>query len=153
MRLPFCIVIGIAACSRGRESATRDAAPASASASAFVWPLAASPDAGEPAIPRKGMIWIAPGTLVAGTPKERTPRLADEELPGQAIELAGFYIDEFAYPNEVGAIPKTGMTRDEASGLCAAQGKRLCTELEWERACKGPANTTYEYGESYRAAE
>ena len=71
----------------------------------------------------------------------------------EPIELAGFYIDEFAYPNEAGAIPKTGMTRDEAAGLCAAQDKRLCTELEWERACKGPSNTTYEYGDSYRAAE
>jgi sulfatase modifying factor 1 len=91
--------------------------------------------------------------LFAGTPRERTPRIADEELPGEPIELSGFYIDEFAYPDEAGGIPKTGMNRDEAAGLCAAQEKRLCTELEWERACKGPGNTTYEYGEAYRAAE
>ena len=71
------------------------------------------------------MIWIPPGTLIAGTPRERTPRVADEELPGEPVELSGFYIDEFAYPNEAGAIPKTGMTRDEAAGLCTGQGKRL----------------------------
>ena len=65
------------------------------------------------------MIWIPPGTLIAGTLKDRTPRIADEELPGEPIELGGFYIDEFAYPNEGGAIPKTGMNRDEAVGLCA----------------------------------
>ncbi|HEX9294563.1 MAG TPA: SUMF1/EgtB/PvdO family nonheme iron enzyme [Polyangiaceae bacterium] len=160
-RQPFrigalCLIFGVVACWRGKDGGSRDAAPSvagSASAGTFVWPLGGSSDAGEHATPRKGMIWIPGGTLVAGTPKERTPRLADEELPGQAIELSGFYVDEFAYPNEVGAIPKTGMTRDEAAGLCAGQGKRLCTELEWERACKGPANTTYEYGESYRAAE
>jgi hypothetical protein len=118
-----------------------------------VWPLAPSADGGERIAARKGMIWIPAGTLLAGTPKDRTPRIADEELPGESIELAGFYIDEFAYPNEVGAIPKTGMNRDEAAALCTTQDKRLCTELEWERACKGPGNTTYEYGETYRAAE
>ncbi|HKQ68297.1 MAG TPA: SUMF1/EgtB/PvdO family nonheme iron enzyme [Polyangiaceae bacterium] len=118
----------------------------------FVWPGTES-DAAEHAPPRRGMVWIPPGTLVAGTPKQRTPRAADEEMTGEPIAMAGFYIDEFAYPNEAGAIPKTGMTRDEATGLCTSQGKRLCTELEWERACKGPANTMYEYGETYRAAE
>ena len=135
------------------DAATAPVASASADASAFAWPLKAAPDAGQRIAQRKGMIWIPPGTLIAGTLKDRTPRIADEELPGESIELAAFYIDEFAYPNEVGAIPKTGMNRDEAVGLCAAQDKRLCTELEWERACKGPGNTTYEYGETYRAAE
>ena len=146
------------ACGRGKEAAREGGAPqarasASPSASAFVWPLTPQQDGGERVAARKGMIWIPPGTLIAGTPKDRTPRIADEELPGEAIELAGFYIDEFAYPNEGGAIPKTGMNREEAVGLCAGQDKRLCTELEWERACKGPSNTTYEYGETYRAAE
>jgi formylglycine-generating enzyme len=152
--------VAMAACNRGKDSPRAvDAATAalpSASAAgenAFVWPLNAAPDGGERVAPRKGMIWISPGTLVAGTTKDRTPRIADEELPGEPIALAGFYIDEFAYPNEGGAIPKTGMSRDEAAGLCATQEKRLCTELEWERACKGPSNSTYEYGEIYRAAE
>ena len=54
------------------------------SASAFVWPLGSPVDGGEPALPRRGMIWIPPGTLVAGTPRERTPRVADEELPGES---------------------------------------------------------------------
>jgi len=101
------------------------------------------------------MIWIPEGVLIAGTPPERTPRVADEELEGVAVPLHGFYIDEFAYPNEAGAIPKTGVSRDEALALCSqqGQGKRLCSELEWERACKGPNNTTYEYGDVYHPAE
>jgi hypothetical protein len=150
--------IVLSACGRVKDGAPRDGgaaamARASASASAFVWPLTPATDGGDRIAARKGMIWIPPGTLIAGTLKDRTPRIADEELPGEPIELGGFYIDEFAYPNEGGAIPKTGMNRDEAAGLCATQDKRLCTELEWERACKGPSNTTYEYGETYRAAE
>lgn len=102
--------------------------------------------------PRPGMAWIPPGTLRAGTPRERVPRVADEEPAGEPVEMGGFYIDQLPYPNEPGAIPTSNVTREEAEGLCAAKGKRLCTELEWERACKGPENTTYEYGDTYRAS-
>jgi hypothetical protein len=66
--------------------------------------------------------------------------------------MHGFYVDVFPYPNEAGAIPTTNIDQAEASALCEAQGKRLCTELELERACKGPGNTTYEYGDAYKAA-
>ncbi len=68
------------------------------------------------------------------------------------VKLGGFYIDLLPYPNEPGAIPTSNVTRDEAAQLCEQKGKRLCTELEWERACKGEGNTVYEYGDDYRAA-
>ena len=96
------------------------------------------------------MAFIPPGALVAGTPPDSLPRIADEEMPGEQVILKGFYIDVFPHPNEEGAIPLTNVTQTEANGLCMEQGKRLCTELEWERACKGPDNTGYEYGERYR---
>jgi formylglycine-generating enzyme required for sulfatase activity len=101
---------------------------------------------------RPGMAWISAGTLRAGTPPDRVPRIAEEELPGTALPMNGFYIDLLPYPNEASAIPTSNVTREDAANLCAAKGKRLCTEFEWERACKGPANSTYEYGDAYRAA-
>jgi hypothetical protein len=73
-------------------------------------------------------------------------------MAGEQVVMRGFYMDVFPYPNEVGAIPTTGITQEEARGLCEGQGKRLCTELEVERACKGPGNTAYEYGDAYRAS-
>jgi hypothetical protein len=97
------------------------------------------------------MVWVPKGALIAGTPPGHLPRIADEEMPGEQVILEGFFIDSFAYPNEEGAIPQTGATQGQASSLCEEQGKRLCTELEWERACKGPSNFTYEYGDRYRA--
>ncbi len=100
--------------------------------------------------PRVGMVYIPPGALVVGTAPDRRPRRADRELPGEQLMLDGFYIDQFAFPNEDGAIPITNVSWDEAQALCAEKGKRLCSELEWERACKGPDNRTYEYGETYR---
>lgn len=100
---------------------------------------------------RKGMIWIPAGTLVAGTPPGQLPRIADEELPGVEIQMSGFFIDAFNHPPEPGAIPLTGIAQARARRICEQQGKRLCTELEWERACKGPKNGTYEYGDNYDA--
>lgn len=104
-----------------------------------------------PPQPRRGMIWIEPGSLVAGTPPGQLPRLADQEMPGEQVILKGFYIDVYPYPNEEGAIPLTNVTQSAAAKLCADQDKRLCGELEWERACKGPSNTTFEYGNVYHA--
>lgn len=101
--------------------------------------------------PRPGMVWIPPGVLIAGTPPDKLPRVADEEMAGEQVVMHGFYVDLYSYPNEVGAIPTTNITQAEARTLCENQGKRLCTELELERACKGPDNTSYEYGEVYKA--
>jgi formylglycine-generating enzyme required for sulfatase activity len=133
----------LAGCGRGGAAgadAGADAAP----------PWAAAQEA-EPE-PRPGMAYVPAGVLIAGTPPDRLPRVADEEMAGEQVVLHGFYIDLYPYPNEPGAIPTTNLTQSEARALCEQQGKRLCTELEWERACKGPDNTTYEYGDTYKAA-
>lgn len=110
-------------------------------------PASVSNEAGAP---RTAMAWIPAGTFRAGTSPGRTPRVADEEMAGSPVEMGGFYIDLLPWPNEPNAIPTSNVTRDEAEQLCVTKGKRLCSELEWERACKGPGSTTYEYGDSYR---
>src|SRR5579864_9008544 len=86
--------------------------------------MVSAPSATSPGAPRPGMIWIPSGALKAGTPPERIPRIAEAELPGTEIPLAGFYIDLLPYPDEVGAIPTTNVTRDDAAHLCASKGKR-----------------------------
>lgn len=140
-----------------------------ASCSRKVWPeedadpgaggtIALAPAGGPPlgppverAPPRVGMAYIPPGALVVGTPAERRPRRADREVAGEQVMLQGYYIDIYPYPGEEGAIPVTNVSQDEARALCAERGKRLCTELEWERACKGPDNRVYEYGDGFLA--
>lgn len=129
------------------EASLSSAAPPKAEANGQGTPL--GPPAGRPE-PRVGMVYVPPGALVVGTAPDRRPRRADRELPGEQLMLEGFYIDQFAFPNEEGAIPITNVSWEEASALCSEKGKRLCSELEWERACKGPDNRTYEYGETYR---
>ena len=98
------------------------------------------------------MLWIPPGALLAGTPVGLLPRVASEEMDGVEVRLGGFFVDAYNHPGEPGAIPLTNVSYERAQELCEQQDKRLCTELEWERACKGPENTTYEYGNDYDPA-
>lgn len=134
-------------CNGGCSRATGPSADGAASVAAGLVTVPSSMAAGAS---RPGMVWIPAGVLRAGTPVGTVPRIAAEELPGTEIALGGFYIDVLPYPDEAGAIPTVNVTREDAAHLCETRGKRLCTELEWERACKGPDNTMYEYGDTYR---
>lgn len=57
-----------------------------------------------------------------------------------------FCIDRFEYPNRRGAYPWIMVDWNEARGICAQEGKRLCTEAEWTFACEGEATLPYPYG-------
>jgi formylglycine-generating enzyme required for sulfatase activity len=139
------------ACSSCRRDAAAQADASMVASSGSLLPSSSASSAGgDSGTPRPGMVWIPAGTLRAGTPRGRTPRVADEEMAGAPVEMSGFYIDLLPWPNEPNAIPTSNVSRDEAEQLCNSKGKRLCSELEWERACKGPDNTTYEYGDAYR---
>ncbi|WP_437576964.1 formylglycine-generating enzyme family protein [Sorangium sp. So ce887] len=97
-------------------------------------------------------IEIPAGKLVAGsTPGDRgrDPTLEPALLD---IELGGFTIDRYLYPNDPAQAPLTGVTRARASELCQQTGGRLCAELEWERACKGPEGTPYAGGAAWDPA-
>ena len=45
-----------------------------------------------------------------------------------------------------GAVPQGYITQPQASSACAAAGKRLCTDVEWLRACRGSESRRYPYG-------
>jgi formylglycine-generating enzyme required for sulfatase activity len=45
-----------------------------------------------------------------------------------------------------GAVPQGYVSQLEAGAACARAGKRLCSDTEWLRACRGPTTTTYPYG-------
>jgi len=47
-----------------------------------------------------------------------------------------------------GAIPQGHISQLAAGAACATAGKRLCTDDEWLRACRGAANRTYPYGDT-----
>lgn len=47
-----------------------------------------------------------------------------------------------------GAVPQAYIDGVRAAAACDNAGKRLCTDLEWLRACQGPDETVYPYGET-----
>ena len=57
-----------------------------------------------------------------------------------------FCIDEYEYPNRVGAKPPVMVNFFEAQNLCGAVHKRLCYEREWVTACEGPEEKPFPYG-------
>jgi len=114
------------------QAAENEAPSASASARARPRPAAAQEKVSVPA-----------GSFFAGsTPgdKGREPTLEPARLK---VELGGFTIDRQLYPNDPQKPPLTGVSRARASELCQQAGERLCTELEWERACKGADDSPY----------
>jgi formylglycine-generating enzyme required for sulfatase activity len=46
------------------------------------------------------------------------------------------------------AIPQGHISEVTAGAACANAGKRLCTSSEWLRACHGPDDFTYPYGDA-----
>jgi len=73
-------------------------------------------------------------TVKAGSLPGAPGRDPTREADLVPVALTAFAIDPAPFPNEPGK-PLTEMDYAGASAACAALGKRLCSELEWERAC------------------
>ncbi len=163
--LPVLAVVLAAGCSCGRggdESTAGGSAPDVTSAqeppgpAADVVKTAGAAQKKSPAvvIPDPGdvlEIAVPAVTLLVGSRTGDPGRDPASEMDLVPVELTAFSIDRYPYPNQKGVVPRTGVTADEARSLCEAGGKRLCTELEWEAACKGPAGALYPYGFEYAA--
>lgn len=48
-----------------------------------------------------------------------------------------------------GVVPQVFISEIAASQACVAAGKRLCTDAEWLRACRGAALNTFPYGAAH----
>ena len=66
-------------------------------------------------------------------------------LSPQRDHLA-FCMDRYEYPDQVGKLPWVLTTWRQAKVLCEREGKRLCTEDEFNFACEGPEMRPYATG-------
>jgi formylglycine-generating enzyme required for sulfatase activity len=105
-------------------------------------PRAAAPRAGE-------TVSIAAGPMRAGSLPGTAGRAPGVEADLLPVALPAFTIDRLPYPNDPSLAPRAAVSRDEAASLCSAEGKRLCSELEWERACEGATNDAAPLGAIY----
>ncbi len=108
-------------------------------------PAVAPPRAGE-------VVSIPAGALRAGSRPGLPGRRPSVEADLAPIELDGFDIDRLPYPNDPARPPTLAATRREAQALCEAEGRRLCDELEWERACRGDGEASFATGEELDVA-
>ena len=47
-----------------------------------------------------------------------------------------------------GLVPQGYISQERAADACALAGKRLCSDVEWLRACQGSQATTYPFGDA-----
>lgn len=134
-------------CRRG-EQTTNQAASADAAAVASSNPAESRAPKQSPLAAER--VEIPTGAFEAGTLPGTPGRHPEVEQQPTTVELGPFSIDRLPYPNDPTLAPTTNLTRAEASARCSERKARLCTELEWERACKGPHNDEYSTGARFQ---
>lgn len=72
---------------------------------------------------------------------------------GKKVKVAEYCIDIYEFPNKKDKRPLTKIEWFGAKEECEKQGKRLCSEAEWERACSGAQGNKYPYGNDYAASK
>lgn len=96
-----------------------------------------------------GMIHIQGGSYLIGS-RPRDPMRGFGDQTAHKERLVGYCIDIYEFPNRKGTRPRTGVTWRRARALCKRQGKRLCTESEWEHACSGAKALRFPFGNQFR---
>ncbi|MED5369607.1 MAG: bifunctional serine/threonine-protein kinase/formylglycine-generating enzyme family protein [Myxococcota bacterium] len=95
------------------------------------------------------MVWVPGGDFVKGRLRHEDGTMASaSEKLAQVTASESFYIDRYEFPNRKGEQPVGNVSWADATRACEEVGKRLCTSDEWEKACKGPENFIYSYGDT-----
>lgn len=101
-----------------------------------------------PPRPRVALV-PAPTPAPIPPPVPAPPRIVDG-CPEDMVPVGRFCVDRYEAPNQKGELPFALQTAYDGEQWCAAHGRRLCSDQEWERACRGPEGRTYPYGNTFR---
>ena len=115
-----------------------------------------------------GMVRVPAGPFTRGCDVKRHPMCAPEETPAVSVQVPRFWLDRTEVTRgsylacvEAGVCalvvelqpgvpadhPMTGLTFAEARAYCQFLGKRLPTEVEWEKAARGTDGRRYPWGD------
>jgi len=97
----------------------------------------------------RGTVRVKGGTFLFGS-KASDPMRNFGEKMAKSTEVQTFCIDYYEHPNSKKATPTTRVSWATAKSYCERRGKRLCSEKEWEYACKGGRNRRFPYGNAFR---
>jgi len=98
------------------------------------------------------MVRIPAGQFLHGSAPQDTLRDQFAENDNESTTMTAFQMDVLPWPNDPAAAFLTGVAKPDAEAMCASQGKRLCTKLEIEWACRGSDNRRYPIGNTYDEA-
>ncbi len=98
------------------------------------------------------MVYIPAGSFIMGSAPSDPLRDFSEKADVRTYVRA-FCIDKYEYPDQEGVVPQSSVSFYKAEQLCRDEGKQLCSEDEWEKACKGPGNLKYPYGNVWNPAK
>ncbi len=99
----------------------------------------------------RGMAKIEGGSFTMGSKANDDMRNFGEKS-AESTDVKGYCVDYYEFPNGSSVVPTVNVTWQAAKGMCEGKGKRLCSEAEWENACKGPNGLRFPYGNTYDAA-
>lgn len=95
-----------------------------------------------------GMVVLPAGkALLGSTVNDPLRNFGEDKL--HSVNMQVFCIDRYEYPNELQITPLVNVSYSQAEQLCQKRGKRLCTEEEWEYACKSGGSRSFPYGDHF----
>lgn len=135
-----------------RAAAVKAAAERAAAAAERKPPLVATvtPRTSNDGCP-ENMKAVATGPFKMGTSRD-DPMMGFDEKPLAVVEVAAYCIDAYEFPNRRGVAPMVAVAWADAKRQCESVNKRLCSEAEWEKACKGPSGARWPYGNTFDAS-
>lgn len=146
-RKGFFLLLASLSLAAGCDRSTSEEAPPDPAAPA----AAPAVTAARPPLSAGETSHIPVGSFRAGSRPGDPGRRPEIEPRETTVQLGPYRIDRLPYPNDPAVPPRLGVSREAAMRLCAEREGRLCTELEWERACKGPESSMYPTGPDWSA--
>ena len=115
-------------------------------------------------------VWVESGEFIMGSDPD-DEFAAESEMPKRRVFLDGYWISRTEITNaqyrecmlagvcnepfdnryleaQYASNPVTGITLDEARTYAQWVGGRLPTEMEWEKACRGPSGQVFPWGDA-----